>query len=88
MLSTNEQLPNNNYNDRMTLHENPLYKPPPIAQATLLSNNNYINNNSIPQTSTFSLPLTNQSVSPLTPRTPPTATIVGQRLPPPYVAAI
>lgn len=103
MLVTNEQ-PSaavvGYNNDRMTLHENPLYKPPPMAQATLLSNTtantaNYTNSIITPQSTTMatfstSLP-THKISSPLPPRTPPGATIVhnpNQRLPPPYVAAI
>lgn len=79
---------------RMTLHENPLYKPPPVTQAQLLSHNTPSNYQSAaPTTSTFAPHNNNNSASPpmmapTSARTPTSTAAVGQRLPPPYMAAI
>uniref|UniRef100_A0A915E277 Uncharacterized protein n=1 Tax=Ditylenchus dipsaci TaxID=166011 RepID=A0A915E277_9BILA len=75
----------------MTMHENPLYKPPPTAQATLVKQ-------SPPTTTTFTSAgpkMSNPglgrlgSSSTVAPRTNQGAiAALGQRLPPPYVAAL
>ncbi|KAI1713698.1 dystroglycan (Dystrophin-associated glycoprotein 1) domain-containing protein [Ditylenchus destructor] len=73
---------------RLTLHENPLYKPPPTTQASLVSPRGppAITNNA---TSTFTSPLGARggSTSSVAPKQGAIAAL-GQRLPPPYVAAI
>lgn len=67
---------------RMTLHENPLYKPPPTAQAQLKQLP------TVNPTSTFSTPPPNSRQPLLQNSSGTPVNAIGQRLPPPYVAVI